>query len=154
MAPKLNSPCASRDSTPAYCSSCSARRRFSRSRKKRSIAWIRIPAQLLAVPRLGDVAVDAPEVDGLDQHVDVGEGGDDDADGVRADRAQGLQQVQAGHARHALVGHDDRDVFRAGQLQRLLAAVGQPQGEHLAEVEAERVQVVRLVVDDEDGKLG
>ncbi len=85
--------------------------------------------QLLAVPGLGDVAVDAAQVDRLDQHVDVGEGGEDDADGVGADVAHGLQQLEAGHARHALVGDHHRDVLVAGDLQRLLGAGGQAQRE-------------------------
>ena len=109
--------------------------------------------QLLAVPGLGHVAVDAAEVDRLDQHLDVGEGGDDDAHRVGADVAQGLQQIQAGHLRHALVGDHHRDVLGPGQLQRLLGAVRQPQREHLAEVEAERVQVVGLVVHHQDGEF-
>ena len=106
-------------------------------------------AQLLRVPRLGDVAVDAPEVDRLDQHVDVRERGDDDADRVGADLARRLQQVEAGHLRHALVGDDRGDVFRPRQRQRLLAAAREQQLEAAPEVEAERVQVVRLVVDDQ-----
>ena len=85
------------------------------------------PAQLLGVPGLGDVAVDAPEVDRLDQHVDVGEGGHDDADRVGADLARRLEQLEPGHARHALVGDDHRHVVLLDQRQRLLAAARRQQ---------------------------
>jgi len=82
-------------------------------------------AQLLRVPGLGDVAVDAPQVDRLDQHVDVGEGGHDDPHRVGADLSRRLQQIEAGHPRHPLIGDDDRHVLAARQRQRLLAAAGQ-----------------------------
>jgi hypothetical protein len=99
-------------------------------------------AQLLGVPGLGDVAVDAAEVDRLDQHVDVRERGDDDADRVGADLARRLQEVEAGHLRHALVGDDRGDVFRPRERQRFLAAAREQQLEAAPEVEPERVQVV------------
>ena len=57
--------------------------------------------------------------------------------------------MKAVHLRHALVGHDHRDVVGAGQRQRLLAAPGEEQLEHPSEVEPEGVEVVGLVVDDE-----
>src|SRR6185369_9245722 len=52
-----------------------------------------------------------------------------------------------------LVGHHGGDVVRARQLQRLLAARGVEQLERLAEVEAEGVEVVLLVVHDQHRKL-
>ena len=47
----------------------------------------------------------------------------------------------------------DGDVVCLRQRQRLLAAAGEQQLEALAEVEAERVQVVGLVVDDEHREI-
>ena len=78
-------------------------------------------AQLLAVPRLGHVAIDTPEIDGLDQHVHIGEGGHDDADGVRPHLANRAQQFETAHAWHALVGDHHGHVMLARQRQRLLA---------------------------------
>ena len=104
-------------------------------------------AHLLGVPGLGDVAVDAAQVDRLDEDVDVGERGHDDPHRVGADLARGLQQIEAGHPRHPLVGDDHRHVLRARQRQRLFAAAGQQKLEGAAEIEPERVQVVGLVVD-------
>jgi hypothetical protein len=110
-------------------------------------------ADLLGVPRLGDVAVDLPERDGLDQDVDVGEGGQDDADRVGPQLLGLLQQLEAGHLRHALIGDDHRDVALAQHLERLGAAGRADDVEHLPEVEAEGVQVVLLVIDDQDRVL-
>ncbi len=110
-------------------------------------------AQLLRIPRLGHVTVDAAEVDRLDQHVDVRERGDDDADRVGPDLARRLQQVEARHLRHPLIGDDRRDVFGSRQRQRFLAAAGEQQLEAASEVETERVQVVGLVVDHQHGIL-
>src|SRR5438552_5826858 len=64
--------------------------------------------ELLALPRLGAVAVDAALVDRLDDGVDVGVAGQDDAHGVGADRHRALEEFGAAHRRHALVGDDHR----------------------------------------------
>ena len=111
------------------------------------------PAQLFAIPRLGHIAVDAPKVDGFDQHIHVGECGHDDADGVGTHITHSPQQLQAGHARHTLVGDHHGDIVLAGQCQRILAAAGEMEREGLAEREAESVQVVAFVVDDQHRKL-
>ena len=103
----------------------------------------------LGVPRLGDVAVHVAEVDRLDQHVDVGEGGEDDADGVGAHRARRLEELEARHLRHALVGDDHRHVVLFEERERLVAGAGRMDLEDALEVEAEGVEVVRLVVDDQ-----
>jgi hypothetical protein len=110
-------------------------------------------AELLRVPGLRDVAVDAAQVDGLDQHVDVGEGRDDDAGCVGAQLADRLEQLEPRHLGHPLIRDDDGDVVLLGQRERLFSAVRQQELEALAEVEADRVQVVLLVVDDEHGIL-
>jgi len=59
------------------------------------------------------------------------------------------QQLEARHLGHALVGDDDRDVLLLEQLERLGTAPRGDDVEHLAEVEAEGVEVVLFVVDDD-----
>ena len=150
MAPKLNAPCASLDSMPTYCRQLLGRGAGSRAPAEALDGVGQDAAQLLRVPGLGDVAVDAAEVDRLDQHVDVGERGDDDADRVGAHLARRLQQLEAGHPRHALVGHD-RPRRRAARPAPAPLRRCRPSRslKALAEVEPERVQVVGLVVDDQ-----
>src|SRR5690606_19370106 len=107
-------------------------------------------AHFLRVPRLRDVAVDLPEVDRLDEHVDVGERGQNDSDRVGLPVAHPAKQLDARHLRHALVGDDDRDVLVLEDAERLGAARRRQDVERLPEVEPEGVEVVLLVVDDED----
>ena len=108
-------------------------------------------AHLLRVPRLGDVAVDLAEVDRLDQHVDVGERGEDDADRVGRD----ARATSRSSSRPVIFGMRwsvtiDRDVLLREDRQRLGAAGRGQDVERLPEVEPEGVEVVLLVVDDED----
>ena len=89
MLPKSNAPCISLVQVAGVLARAApSSRAFSRRRWKRSIACCEDAAHLLGVPRLGDVAVDLAEVDRLDQHVDVGERGEDDADRVGPDAAR------------------------------------------------------------------
>ena len=76
-------------------------------------------ADLLGLPRLGDVAVDLAEVDRLDEDVDVGERGEDDADRVGAELARLAQHLEARHLRHPLVGDDHGDVVIREHRERL-----------------------------------
>src|SRR5207247_1385433 len=78
--------------------------------------------QLLALPRLGHVAVDAAFVDRLGDGVDVGVAGQDDAHGVGADRHRALEDLGAAHRRHALVGDDHRRLVRLEPRAPLRAA--------------------------------
>ena len=57
----------------------------------------------------------------------------------KANGARRLQELEAGHARHALIGDDDGDVVLFEQLQRLVAGAGGVDLEHAAEVEAKGV---------------
>ena len=107
-------------------------------------------ADLLRVPRLRDVAIDLPEVDRLDEHVDIGERGQDDADRLGLARLDLAEQLDAGHLRHPLIGDDHGDFLLVEDLQRLGATARRQDVERLAEVEPKRVEVVLLVVDDED----
>jgi hypothetical protein len=73
--------------------------------------------------------VDAGGVDGADGGLGVGIGGEQDAARVGIDGARPLQQLDAGHARHALVADDQRHRLVAGlelgqRVQRGLAAGG------------------------------
>ena len=112
-------------------------------------------AHLLRVPRLGDVAVDLPEVDRLDQHVDVGERGEDDADRVGAD----ARAPPCSSSRPVIFGMRwsvtiDRDVVLredAPAPRRRCSRSGCLNV--CAEVEPEGVEVVLLVVDDQHGIL-
>ena len=67
--------------------------------------------QFLWLPRLGDVAVDVALVDGVDDGLDVGVAGEQQADGVGMCFAEAFEELDAGHLRHALVGHDDVDLL-------------------------------------------
>jgi len=105
----------------------------------------------LLVPGLGDVAVDLAEVDGLDEDVGVGVGGEDDPDGIGAQRARFAHELEPGHLGHALIAHDHRDVVLFEQPQRLVPRYPAVRiWKDALEVEAEGVEVVALVIDDED----
>jgi len=65
--------------------------------------------------------VDLGGVDGADGGFGVGVGGEEDALGFGVERHGGLQEVDAGHAGHALVGEEEGDGFLA--LDELLADV-------------------------------
>src|SRR4029079_13015179 len=74
----------------------------------------------------------------------------DDADGVGLAHADLAEQLHAGHLGYPLVGDDDGDFLALEELQRLGAAARGQDVERLAKVEAERVEVILLVVDHED----
>ena len=97
MSPKSNSPCISLRQDAGVLPQLLLRGGGSRAAGEALDRLGQDAAQLLGVPRLGDVAVERPEVDRLDQHVDVGERGEDDADRVGADLARRLEQLEAGH---------------------------------------------------------
>ena len=65
------------------------------------------------VPGLVEVVVDACGVDGADGGFGVGVGGEQDALGVREHGDGALEEVDAGHAGHALVGKEESDGFFA-----------------------------------------
>src|SRR5262249_48947385 len=109
-------------------------------------------SQLLAVPRLGHIAVDAAAVDGLHDGIHVGVPGQDDAHGVWPERHRALEELRATHRRHPLVGDDHGRVVDGEQLEAPCAALGGDDLEVVAVVEVERAEDVRLVVDHQDRK--
>jgi hypothetical protein len=86
----------------------------------------------------------------IDEHRQVGVGGEQDADHVRAPLLGALQELDAAHFRHALIGDDHRRIEALDRLERLGPAERVVQRERFPEREAERVQVVLFVVDDQD----
>ena len=114
------------------------------------------------VPGLEDVLVEANGVDRLDRDIGVGVGGQENAFGVRL-QLDGLgQELDPGHARHALVDHEQTDGATAHrQLANGLQRFGPGGGRHDAVVLAvARSQVAlncaqhrRVVVDGEDDGL-
>src|SRR5207249_4812645 len=106
----------------------------------------------LALPRLGDVAVDAARVDRAHDRVDVGVAREHDAVGVGADLHRASEELDAAHRRHSLVGDDDGRVVRLEELEAAGPAVGGQQRELVAVVEGEGAEDVRLVVDHDHGK--
>ena len=69
---------------------------------------------LRRVPGLVEVVVDAGGVDGADGRFGVGVGGEQDAPRLGIEIAGPLQQLDAGHARHALVAEEQRHRLLAG----------------------------------------
>ena len=94
-----------------------------------------------------------PEVDRLDQHVDVGERGEDDADRVGADLARRLSS-----SRPVIFGMRWSVTTTATSSARASASASSPllasrSLNAAPEVEPEGVEVVLLVVDDQHGKF-
>ncbi len=79
--------------------------------------------QLVDVPGFGDVAGDVAPVDGVDHRLDVGIAGEEEPGGVGADGAGSLQELDARHLGHPLVGHDDIDLDVARQRGQGLGRV-------------------------------
>jgi hypothetical protein len=105
------------------------------------------PAQLFAVPRLGDVAIDVPAVDRLDQHIHVGVGGHDDRHRQRRQRLGFFEKLQAGQLGHPLIRHDHRHPLARQDLEPFLRRLRGQDAKAFAKVEAKGVQVVGLVID-------
>ncbi len=102
-------------------------------------------------PWLEHVLIDVAPVDGVDDIVGVGVAGEDDADGVRVVSAQPLQQFDAAHPRHALVGDDDGDIVLVPEdLQRLVAGGGGEYRKLILEDHGKVGEVDRFVVDVEE----
>ena len=106
--------------------------------------------QLVRVPRLGDVAVDAAAVDGVDDGADVGVAGEQQANGIRMGLAHVMQQLDARHLRHPLVGHHHVDRFLREDADALAGARGAQDAVVEPEEIADALHHVGLVVDDED----
>ena len=105
--------------------------------------------QLLGLPRLGDVAIDAALVDGVDDGLDVGIGGEEKPGRLGADRLRPAEHFHARHAGHPLVGHDHVDVggrFQDFERGRAVLAGDDPVVE--PEEIVDGVQDGRFVIDD------
>jgi hypothetical protein len=106
--------------------------------------------QLGLVPRLGDVAVDVAQVDGVDQVRRVAVAGQEDGRDVQALAPGARDELDAAQVGHLLVG--DQDVYRPlpQDAQRLVAG---RRGEDVVgalEGPGEDLDDIGLVVDEED----
>ena len=115
------------------------------------------------VPRLQQVVVEADVVDRPDRDVGVGVGRQQQPLRLRRVGAGLLEQLDAGHARHALVGGDQGDRLAAerkrGEDVERLGARGRPDdpvvvGVPTAQVAGDRSRHGRVVVDRQDGRFG
>ena len=119
----------------------------------------RVQALLGRVPGLAEVVVEVDLVDRLDRRLGVGVRGEEHALGVGDDLARLDEVVGPGHAGHALVGDEHRDLLAAGadladEVQRL-GAGGRAQdpvavAEAAAQVAGDGGEDRGLVVDGDD----
>src|SRR5262244_2487661 len=79
--------------------------------------------------------------------VDVGIGGEHDANGLGRQLQRALQELDAAHAGHALVGDDDLERPLAQQLERAQRIAGAMNVELALEQALQEVEVVDLIVD-------
>jgi hypothetical protein len=109
--------------------------------------------QFLRLPRLADITVDIALVDGVDNRLDVGIGGKQEANRVGILLAQALEKLDAGHLGHALVRHHDVDRLALHDLEPL----GRARGAEDAIIEAEQilnaVDQIGLIVHDQEAML-
>src|SRR5690606_5008903 len=122
----------------------------------------RVQLLLRRVPRLEEVVVDVDDVDRLDRRVGVGVGGQQGAPRVREQVHRLLQEGDAVHLRHAVVGEDGRDGVPAQlDLAQGFERVRPGGGAHdavvlavtTAEVTGDRPGHGRVIVDgQEDGQ--
>ena len=109
--------------------------------------------QLFGVPRLGDVAVDVSPVDGVDHGADIGIAREEEAHRLRLGLAHMVEELDARHLRHALVGHDHVDRPRVENGHRLAG----PRRYEDPVVEAQELpdalHHIRLVIDHQDACL-
>ena len=115
--------------------------------------------QIGLVPRLGDVLVEAGAVDRVDDRVEAGLAGEQDLHRLRAAPVDLLEQLDALHARHDLVGDHDRELLAVllqivDQLERLARVLRDRDVALVAEARrqllAQRREDPLLVVDAED----
>ena len=107
-------------------------------------------AQLLRRARLGQEPEHFALVDRALDRVEIGVAGEQDAHGPRRERADLRQHLDAGHLRHAVIGHDDVDVLVADDVERFGAVRREEQIELPAEHDPHRVQHALLVVDEQE----
>ena len=109
-------------------------------------------AEVRDLPGLHDVAVDLAAVDGVDDVAGVGVGGEQDGAQVVLEPPGPLDQLDARHPGHALVGDEEVDGARGEDGERLLA-VRRAQdlvAVHGRERTAQQPEDLGLVVHEED----
>jgi len=111
---------------------------------------LHVEAQLFGLPGLVDVAVDPALVDGADQRADVRVAGEHHADRPWVALDGALQELDAGHDRHHLVGDDQRHVLALEDLEPLGAGAGAQHPVVVLEGELQRLEDRLLVIDDEN----
>ena len=89
--------------TPPSSSTCSRRQSL------KQVVEHRVEPLLGRIPRLQQVVVEAEVVDRLDRDVGVGVRGEQHELRLGRVRTRLLEELDAGHLRHALVGRDQRD---------------------------------------------
>ncbi len=109
--------------------------------------------QLIRIPRLRDVAIQADVVDGIDDRPDIGIAGEHDADRFGMLRLDAVHQLDPRHLRHPLVGHDHVNRVLLEDFQRLAAALGGVQLELAPQQALQRVEDLRLVIHQQDRML-
>lgn len=105
------------------------------------------------LPRLGDVAIDAPVVHGIDGGIDVGIGGGKDPLDRWFDPGGLLEKLGSRFIGHPLVGHDDSDVIDLF-LEKLHGFDSVRCGDNAetgGEKPGEVLTGLRLVIDEENG---
>ena len=105
--------------------------------------------QLVRVPGLRNVAVDGPVVDRDAQGLGIAVGGHENADRLRVELAHLRQEVDSGHAGHAVIGQHQGHGLLVQDPQPLFSAAGGDDRELATEAQLENAEVLRLVVDVE-----
>ena len=106
--------------------------------------------QVVGLPGLRDVAPDPTLVDRGDQRRHVRITGQHHADRARVALDHALEELDAGHAGHHLVGHHHRDVLAIEDREPLLGARRREDAVLGAKRQFETLEDRLLVVDDQD----
>ena len=107
------------------------------------------------LPRLRDHVMQVTVIDGLDQVLRLGEPGDHGAAAQRPELGDPRQELGARQPWHAQVRkHTGHFGILLDVFQRLQAIVGQQDREFSTEDTGERPQIVELVIDADDDRLG
>ncbi len=67
--------------------------------------------EIVGIPGFREVGVEEPVVQGIHRRVEIGEGGDKEAQGVRIDLSDALEQIETGLAWHLFVADDHTDAL-------------------------------------------
>jgi hypothetical protein len=109
--------------------------------------------KLVVAPGLGDEVIDLAVVDGLDELVGVDRAGGQQAHHVGVGAAHLLEQIDARHLGHALIGHDDADGMAGQRAQGLVGGgseVGVAEEGRVREDASHRAQQLRVVIHEQD----